>query len=263
MNGITPEQYQEAATTFRRLREQLPQESREDIVDILTDVPIDPSTATVEQAWRVVWDKPLFTNSEVCVATRRVLRLAPHMPNAWEYWGQDRARFLITHQGGRDANENFSVAGTEALTVRESANVPVPRLFRIQNAAKAMRSRVERHGKHPVQDFAGTPIEQLVPALVAEFGRGWGPATVLHMLTDFGVAVKPDLHLTRTMRHLGLWHGDNDAPNVTEAIEIANRVRKLAEVLGDADASPHAFRRLDLELMHVSLYGLLDRNAPE
>lgn len=80
------------------------------------------------------------------------------------------------------------------------------------------------------------------------------------MLTDFGLAVKPDLHLVRTMRRLSLL-GDikeNKVPDEKDAIKVNNAVVKLAKVIYGEAYKPADLRYLDKVLMEVSRQKLLD-----
>ena len=91
-----------------------------------------------------------------------------------------------------------------------------------------------------------------------EMGPGWGHITVLHFLTDLGLACKPDLHLVRTVRHLGIVPGphgprgakpirrDNDKPSCSisgrEALRFFN---------------PARLRYVDKTLMNIFMHGLI------
>lgn len=91
-----------------------------------------------------------------------------------------------------------------------------------------------------------------------ELGAGWGHITVLHFLTDLGLACKPDLHLVRTVRHLGMSLDLRNAkvPNLTDSIIINTRVRELLRLI-DGEVRPARLRYLDKVLMDISYYDVI------
>jgi hypothetical protein len=84
-------------------------------------------------------------------------------------------------------------------------------------------------------------------------GAAWGHITVLHFLTDLGLACKPDLHLVRTVRHLELEGGlrPDKNPSLRESIQINRAVRSLVEEV-DGSFSPARLRYTDKMLMEIS-----------
>lgn len=99
-------------------------------------------------------------------------------------------------------------------------------------------------------------------------GRGWGVTTVLHMLTDLGLAVKPDIHLRRSAVRMGLLEpiipsnlsvneidsraSEFDPKIVTAIVGMARLVQPLA-----APELPSVLREIDKTLMDWSKQGLL------
>ena len=81
---------------------------------------------------------------------------------------------------------------------------------------------------------------------------GLGEITVLHALTDMGLAVKPDLHLTNTMRHFGL--------NPRDPLEINAHVGDLLCALRRSGRAniPKKIRYVDKVLMEISRQGIID-----
>ena len=212
----------------------------------------------MEVAWKHIWDKPLRTHVKTEEAQQWVNRMESYMLKAWEFWGTDPNRFCITRHGKDHGNECFALEGDLAADI-QALHIAYSRLYAIQGAAKAMNDRVKKYGGHPVKDFAEIPsnrepMTQWVRGMEEEFGWGWGPATVHHMLMDFGMSVKPDLHLIRAMRHLDLWHDDKDSLLTEESAEIVCRVRKLTEVVCPPIQS---LQHLDRGLMHISKYVLI------
>ena len=243
-----------ACERYLDLRQRLPQVAVAEIEEVLATLPIDPRTATANQAWRVIWDKPLFANTKVATGWRWINELMPFMEDAWQVWGADPEQFVITRIGrGRDAG-SFQVAGAQAKEVRAATGTSVHRLYAIQNAAELLRG-LAAQSDTPALRFWTEPLDTLVPDLRRKLGWGWGPITVLHMLTDFGVAGKPDLHVMRSLRQFGIWSSPSDQPSDEEALAINHAIRQM--VLKTGELTPKRLRRIDIELMALSRYGLI------
>jgi len=243
-----------AAERYLALRERLPRIAVAEVDEVLATLPIDPRSATAAQAWRVIWDKPLFANTKVATGWRWINELMPFMDEAWMVWGADAAQFKIIRTGrGRDAG-SFEVMGLEAQRVRGATRTSVHRLYAIQNAATLLR-RMTAQSETPVARFWTEPLDSLVPHLVRDFGWGWGATTALHMLADFGVACKPDLHVMRSLRHLGIWSSTRDQVITPEALAVNRAIRKMVLLTGEM--TPTRMRRVDIELMSLSRHGVI------
>jgi hypothetical protein len=169
-------------------------------------------------------------------------------------WGADPAQFKIIRTGrGRDAG-SFDVTGVQAQRVRAATRTSVHRLYAIQNAAALLRSMAAQ-SDNPVARFWEEPLDDLVPDLMRKIGWGWGATTVLHMLADFGVACKPDLHVMRSLRHLGIWSSTSDQVTTAEALAVNRAIRKM--VLRTGEMTPARMRRVDIELMSLSRRGVI------
>jgi hypothetical protein len=243
-----------ASEQFLALRKRLPQKAVAEVDAVLKTLPIDPRTATAGEAWRAIWDKPLFANTQVPTGWRWVNELSPFMPDAWMVWGADPTEFKIVRIGrGRDEG-SFEVMGLEAARVRDASQTAVYRLYTIQNAAALFRGMAKR-SETPVAQFWMDPLDNLVPDLVRQMGWGWGATTVLHMLTDFGVACKTDIWVMRSLRHLGIWTSDRDQVTTAEAIVVIRAIRKMVLLTGEL--TPARMRRFDIELMCLSRFGVI------
>lgn len=218
---------------------------------------VDPRTADAEAIWRVLWDKPLFANARVAVAGRWVAGIEAEMQGAWRTWGADPGVFNIRRVRPGVKRECFEVQGALALGFVARHRIALHRLHRIQGAAAALRVRGAPN-PHPFADLVGKPLSVVIPALQREFGSGWGVVTVLHALTDMGLAVKPDLHLVTTMRFLKLSEGisDRKVPDLRDAVRINEGVRALLSALGRPDTS-FELRFIDKVLMDLSHRGML------
>lgn len=213
---------------------------------------VDPRTAGPDAIWRVLWDKPLFANARVEVAKRWVAEIEQEMVGAWKVLGADPAVFNIRQVRPGVKRECFEVEGALAREFVLQHRVALHRLYRIQGAAVALRARAVRNA-HPFADIVGRALSETIPALQSEFGPGWGVITVLHALTDMGLAVKPDLHLVNTMRKLKLSNGlaDRKVPDFHDALQISKDVRQLLAAIGRSD-DPSDLRYIDKVLMDLS-----------
>ena len=218
---------------------------------------VDPQTATADEVWRVIWDKPLFANARVDVAKRWVANIEEDMNGAWNFLGKEPTVFRIRQVRPGMQRECFEVQGAFGLDFVARTSVALHRIYRIQGAATALRHRVMRNA-FPFADIVGRPLADVIPILQNEFGSGWGVITILHALTDMGLAVKPDLHLVNSMRLLKLCTdiSDRKVPDFKDAIRINEAVRLLLAALGRAD-TPSELRYIDKVLMDLSHRKLL------
>lgn len=215
-------------------------------------MPVDPRHAITEEAWQVIWNKPLFANARVDAARGWYEQLSRHMPGMWHVMGTEACQITPMDGQGRK-RDHFRIEGARGLALKALTTTADYRLFAIQNAAMALRRRAH-DAIYPVADF-DRPLDELLPDLEREFGWGWGRVTLLHMLTDFGVATKTDRHVVRTLRHLGIWNGSRDEVSLPEALSLNRAVRAIGNVF--EPLTPQRFRRLDLVLMMVSEYQCL------
>lgn len=252
--SMDPETIRKACERFLRHAPQLPPAALKEIDVVLSEWPIDPREADAETAWNAIWPKPLYAYAKVPVADRWIREIRPFMSDAWRHWGSDPAAVLVEKTRPGRAAGSFDLTGDLLPALRKASQVSAGRLLAIQNAGLALRARASR-GMTPVRDFWGQPLEVLVPALKAEFGWGWGGTTIVHMLTDFGVAVKPDRHVLRSLRVLGIWKSPSDQVNLSQGLAVNKAVRSLALALGEL--TPKNMRRLDIQLMLLSKYGMI------
>lgn len=221
---------------------------------LLADNVVDPNGADANAVWSVLWEKPLFANTRVPVAGRWCAELNPHMSGAWKLWGEPD-HFLITKIGRGVQRSSFVVTGQAAEAITQS-RIALHRLYAIQGAARATKDRAASSDK-PFVDLPKLELQAGVKLLREEFGTGWGPITILHFLTDLGLAVKPDLHLMRSMEHFfGPLARSGKVPSFSEAIAVNREVQLLGNELG-LESSPTNIRYLDKVLMEISRQGLI------
>lgn len=221
----------------------------------LADNVLEPKKATRREIWERIWDKPLYANAKVEFADRWVEQLKPFMGDALMNWGARDGDFCIEKIGPGTAKESYRLSGRLADDILSRTSVARHRLFRIQGAARALRAM---HEEAPFRPFAQQPLHDVVSEVRAAFGEGWGAITVLHALTDFGLAVKPDLHLVRTCRAIGLLDHlvVSDVPNLKQSLEINRQIVCLCETKF-GEVSARNLRYLDKLLMEISRCGLL------
>lgn len=222
----------------------------------------DPASTGPEECWRLIWDKPLYANTRAAGAERKIEQMGPLFVGAWRRVGLNREDFWIEKHGKGTSVTSFSVSGAFADQVRHVFRVAPHRLFAIQGGARALRRRVERvHAQAPYADLVPLSYASRIETILEEMGPHWGHITALHFMTDLGLACKPDLHLVRTFKYLGLAPdmSDKKVPNLRESIEINERVAELCRALYGA-FTPSNFRYLDKALMEISRQGIIERH---
>lgn len=240
---------------FLELHDQLEEQHPKSINEAkrLAKETVDPASAMEGEIWRILWDKPLFANARVKTAERWIDSIVAEMKDSWRTWGKDPDEFKICQACPGSRRDCFEVQGEAALSFESRHTIPRHRLYAIQGAATALRARTG-HGRPPFEDLPGRALSEVVPELRREFKWGWGHVTVLHALTDMGLAVKPDLHLTNVMRHLGLASRD--------PLEINEHVRELLRALGTSRRAdiPNEIRYVDKVLMEISRQGIVGKS---
>jgi hypothetical protein len=217
----------------------------------------DPRTATADAIWGKAWNKPLYANTRVEIGEKWVQKLKPYMSGAWQHWGERRGAFLIAKPGTGSETEAFRVIGPLAQQIRRETGIAMYRLFAIQGAASAVRTRTAKSNA-PYADLVNSDPSVMITTVRREMGPGWGHITVLHFLTDLGLACKPDLHLVRTVRHLSpeLPLKPQKVPTLNESILINRWARALVEAV-DGYFNPARLRYMDKMLMEISRQKLI------
>ena len=253
--------------TIRKWEAQLLEKMQTNAAELLAQSLADPVTSTADECWAVIWNKPMYANTREPIANRKIAALAPFMIGAWRDWGLDGGRLKISHAGGRNNVLSFEVAGADHSAIADLKIAP-HRLFAIQGGASFLRALVAENGEDsPFRGLATLPLESMVQTVQKSAGRGWGHITALHLLTDFGLAVKPDLHLVRTVRELDLLPdlGVSQVPSWEDALRINGAVNELGKRLYGSSFGPRNRRYLDKVLMEVSKQQLigLKKNGSE
>lgn len=225
----------------------------------LADAVLDPASATADECWELIWSKPLFANSWVQNGENAVQRLRPFMKRAWLDWGLDGSAFIISHRRGSNQRDNFEVSGNSASDIDE-LGIARHRLLAIQGGANLLRTLVKEAPDYPLKPLLNLNRGEMVGRILTLAGRGWGHITALHLMTDFGLAVKPDLHLVRTVKAIGLLPDlhERNVPRLNEALRINDAVDELGRQIFGQSFGPGNRRYLDKILMELSRQGLLD-----
>ncbi|WP_140884645.1 hypothetical protein [Muricoccus nepalensis] len=251
--------------TFRRLeaalRERAP--ASYDLAQALADNTRDALVSGPASCWEILWDKPVFANARISSAEVRVQAAAPHLRDAWHTIGLPDSSFHVRRVEPGRKRKAFELDGETARLLYSDFGIAAHRMLAIQGAAAALRKRVERSPRAPYADLVGADLLTNVETLRKEKGEYWGTITVLHLLTDFGLACKPDIHLVRSFQFLGIAPEirlrPGEVPNLRKAVAIVEGVRELAVRLHPAgNPTPQDLRRLDGLLLGFSRNGLLE-----
>jgi hypothetical protein len=233
----------------------------------LSDVMCDPLTANAEACWYQIWTKPLYANTKVVIGETYQAKLAPFMEDAWRYIGLDSSRYVVSREGKGVNAEAFSKAGSVLEEIGAISGIAARRLLAIQGGANLLRTLVREDGEAaPFTPYAVAGIGEISKKLPDTLktmqdllGFGWGHITVMHMLTDFGLSVKPDLQLVRTARYLDLIDGlpDVAVPNKKQALAIVAMAVSFVQAIYGPDATAQDLRYFDKVLMEASRQKLI------
>ena len=151
---------------------------------------------------------------------------------------------------------SFEILGIRAREIIKLAHIAPHRMLAIVGAGRALAKRSSQN-QFPFADIVTASIADNITSLKIEFGFGWGQITVLHFLTDLGLASKPDIHVVRTIRALALWPAIKpDYPSASDAVAITEIVQALTgRLMGSI--SPSLLRQMDKTLMEISRKGLV------
>ena len=223
---------------------------------------VDCETADAETIWSVLWDKPLYTNRETSEGKRYAGALSAEMPGSWQQMTGKLSPYHIKRKDRADwadkmgkTNGSFEVLGRVVERWQDEFGLAYQFAYPIVNAGIALNQRSKK-SQTPFKDISIVPLGTLVPRLKKEFGWAWGHTTVLHFLTDLGLGMKPDRHLMRSTRYIGLHDIKSDDPDEKEAIVVNGLVRDLCRHQFGNDAAG-SLRTMDKNLMDISVKGLL------
>lgn len=238
---------------FRRIEADLLSrpDVREDIEEAVGKI-VPPTSSDPDAFWPIMWQKPIYANNRISTANRQIEQLTDIMPGRWQSMGESGSEFVVTRKASGSRVTSFDVSGVFALKLRSTFRVAPHRLFAIQSAAGVLRDRVRSRRNNLFGDLETMSIEDMVVQLRSELRDYWGPITTLHLLTDMGLACKPDLHVVNSVSRLGGPSRPGMVPSEREAVAISQFVRDLAEK-AYGEVNPALLRRVDLLLLHADM----------
>jgi len=207
-----------AIQRYEMVRDELKAKSPEQWSKVIALCALLPSQIDVEAIWRFGRDKPCFSNITVSSGQRIAKDIA--LSQDFDSWQQIAGSdWTVTMKSGGQrwkSNDNFDVSGKAisnyvSTLERGGFKSYLWRLYAIRELALALNrgilsSSISELASH-LNSGGVLPLDQH-ERWTTEFGylagRGWGYTTAYHMLTDLGVSVKPDIHLTRSVVRMGL-----------------------------------------------------------
>ena len=214
--------------------------------------------------WRLIWTKVLYANMRVNRAKQFIEMLQPYLlttPSILEHWEQAfcvKYRKLDRHW---TSSQNYEYVGMSVSEARRRTGVAGRRLNAIYGAGCAFI----RWNSQELYRLERLSLEEQMSEIQSQFGLGWGTITVAHLLTDLGLAIKPDLHLVNTVCRLGIYDWrrvrPNQVPSARHILGIISAVNELNRVLHKEEnlaAQRRKLRWLDKILMEISRSGVLD-----
>lgn len=177
-----------------------------------------PERIDANAVWRFGRDKPCYSNIRVPIGERVAQDIGRSKDfDHWQKIASEDWAITMLESGRRwKRNSNFKIEGYAAknfvsILERGGLSSYLWRLYCIRELALALkRGRIEPCVQtlvKYVETYGELPTDQ-VKQWTRQFGRlaglGWGHTTAYHMLTDLGVSVKPDIHLTKSVVRMGL-----------------------------------------------------------
>lgn len=248
---------------FCRLRDELfrkhPEAEREAVG--LANSVLDPTKASADEVWRVVWQRPIYAGRRVGAAHNWIAKLDEELDGAWREIASRPDAFRIDYiatTGGKGkalADSSFDLVGATVVAWKAS-KLPSKVIYAMVEGGRSVARRAALNSA-PFADLADMDVGDSVDMVIREFGRGWGHITALHLLTEFGLACKPDIHLVRASKALGLFDAKRDQVSRKDALAIVEQVKALTlSAYGRADG--WCLRLVDKVLMDISDYGIVE-----
>jgi len=271
------DELQAAARKLLELKAQLPVSILAK-ADELADSIIDCRTASPQEIWETLWDKPLHTNQDGDRALKRTKWFADNVPpDVWraenlsgDYFVEQiptAERPMVPDKNGTlrplnwKLNESYRTPGEMIKRLQSEGGIAYHLSNAIFSAGRHLRSVAASDGVYPFKYLHDLPLADAVDHLGKVLGDGWGHITTMHFLTDLGLACKPDMHLVRTVDAIGLFPCKAKNVNRSEALEINRRVRELLPLVSNGSATRRDLRHLDKVLMEISNSEILEETG--
>lgn len=225
---------------------------------------VNPLTADPYAVWNVLWDKPLYADTQVLIAHSYIGKLRPFVNgDRWWDWA-DPDHPVLTMDGPAHLNVSFAF-GSGAPAGLDRIGVAKKCLFAVQGAARALARWSAADPHAPLRCHEGRSSGELIRGMCAELGPRWGHVTAMHFLAELGLSVRADRWLARAANWLGLVDAintDRALPNLHEAIAIDAAVKDLVRKV-DGTLSPARLRYFDKILMEAARQGIVSRQINE
>jgi hypothetical protein len=262
---------------YNQIRDEVRQSHADSWAETISLCAAVPDEIRPEHVWEFGRDKPCWSNIKVDIARKisddvnRSDAFDSYSTIASDEWGIS----MLAKGPGWKSGKNFSLDGQSIkeffLSLPEGGLRSYKwRMFAIRNFAIALRdnqrvrSMVEGLAVHGA--IAPENLKNWTKEFAQCVGRGWGPVTVYHMLTDLGLAPKPDIHLRRSAIRMGLLSPNVPSDIPEDAIttkfdhKVVLAVIRLSEQITPA-AYPQvprtALREVDKVLMEWSRKGMV------
>ena len=255
--------HQRASAAARRKFKELIDRIEADYPDIVREAEnlagqcVNSSTATAGACWRILWDKPLYRWGKVENGDKwaAAVRQSCKSKASWKIVADSSGYYAVARVGNGRSKKDFRADGRIAREL-SAKGVPPERLYSIIGSACFLSKRAAMD-KAPLSDIACADAAT-IKKLSAELGYGWSHITVLHLLTDMGLACKPDLHLNATCKYLGLKIDTSRQPTLAVALTIVDFVKDLVRSRWGTDTG-HWLRYADKCLMEASRRNLFKK----
>ena len=255
-----------------------------DIVDLVQKSTFDPN-ATADDMWSRIWDKPLYANTKEEQGEKNI-ELLKNTPlatdfrkissDAWKInwdrssrykWNQNGAYELL----GSDIQSFFDKNHPEFSNFNSTKRrIARWRIYRIINAGSGLL-KLANETKNPMSKIFGlaggdNPSYEKLHGIFNDV-FGLGPITTDHALTDLGLAIKPDIWLTRAVVNWGWFEptvpkgSSNDAimnyfNNRKNVYILLDRVKSIIPyVVPLVGCEQNPLREVDYILMHSQKMG--------
>jgi hypothetical protein len=208
---------QTAAARYAIIRDELRQQAPAawaEVVQLAQDV---PAQITPDSFWQFGKSMPCWSNIHVttggCLAAN--LESSPDFDHAEKIASPDwEIRMRSTGRTWKK-NGNFELVGpavrafVSGLPAKSSLRNYLWRLFAIREFAKSLTTKPALIDMINVLinsrfDFGPDGIYKWACRFAQLAGRGWGPTTVMHLLTNLGFTIKPDVHVRYSAVRIGL-----------------------------------------------------------
>lgn len=219
---------------------------------------VDCRFALADEIWPVLWSKPLYTNRYTDVGQVFVDRASDDMQYVWAQRSDEKLFYLEQRHkdewSSKNGTKNADFTNVSPLVTKFQASYSIP-YKRSYSMLGALRYLKAVHEKDPIAPpfayLAEMPLKEAIALLHDQLGWGWAQVTASHFLTDLGLACKPDRHLMRTIRAIGLTSIASDNPSAEEVAEVVDILRHFLQY-AYGDDTPASFRHMDKTLMEIS-----------